>query len=440
MELQLYSIQSEQMVLGSIFMEPDLVKDLKITEHHVSPGKHFNILHTMKDLDAKGIVVDIMSVMERVGNGKIEKLGGIGYLSELAGSVPTTANFEHYQNIILENWQRREAVKIADDIKRKVFEGEATDAIQTGISDLLKVESLEDDKDNGDYKEELLEMYDDLEGGPKGVSGIPSGYSELDRMTAGWQPGDLIIVGARPSVGKTAFALNMASNAAAGKRNPNGDVAAIFSLEMGKKQLLKRMASSEGNINADAIRTGNLTDKDWEKLSMSIASLSDMDLKIFDQPAMTVNQIYAKVRKLKRQFEGRRILVMIDYLQLITGNKEHRGNRQAEISEISRMLKTMARDLDVVVIALSQLSRGVEQRQDKRPMMSDLRESGQIEQDADIIAFLYRDDYYDKESENKNIIEIILAKHRNGSVGTVNLAFVKEYSKFVNLERRFGEG
>lgn len=202
MELHLYSTQAEQMVLGSILLEPDLVKDLKITEQHISPGKHFNILHTMKDLDEKGIVIDIVSLLERVGESKIEKLGGISYLSKLSDSVPTTANYEYFQQVIIENWQRREAIKIAESIKRNAIEGEATDAIQTGISDLLKVEGLEADDDNGEYKEELLEMYSELEEGPKGISGIPSGYGELDRMTAGWQPGDLIIVGARPSMGE----------------------------------------------------------------------------------------------------------------------------------------------------------------------------------------------------------------------------------------------
>ncbi|HLG27665.1 MAG TPA: DnaB-like helicase C-terminal domain-containing protein, partial [Paenisporosarcina sp.] len=257
----------------------------------------------------------------------------------------------------------------------------------------------------------------------------------------GFQEEELIIIGARPSVGKTAFALNVANNAAQMRTNAKGehelgDVAAIFSLEMPRKQLLKRFIGFKGNIDGTSMRNArkNFKDGDWQSVTMAIGNLQNVDIKIFDKSGVDVNYIWGKVRKLKRQFEGRRILVIIDYLQLIQGGAEHKGNRMQEISEISRMLKHMARELKVSVIALSQLSRGVEQRQDKRPMLSDLRESGQIEQDADVIGFLYRDDYYDKESEATNIIEVILAKQRNGPIGTVNLAFVKEYQKFINID------
>ncbi|MGG5832112.1 replicative DNA helicase, partial [Bacillus pumilus] len=285
-------------------------------------------------------------------------------------------------------------------------------------------------------KDVLVQTYDNIEQlhNRKGdITGIPTGFSELDRMTAGFQRNDLIIVAARPSVGKTAFALNIAQNVA----TKTDESVAIFSLEMGAEQLVMRMLCAEGNINAQNLRTGNLTEEDWGKLTMAMGSLSNSGIFIDDTPGIRVSEIRSKCRRLKQ--ENGLGMILIDYLQLIQGSGRSSDNRQQEVSEISRALKSLARELEVPVIALSQLSRGVEQRQDKRPMMSDIRESGSIEQDADIVAFLYRDDYYDKESENKNIIEIIIAKQRNGPVGTVSLAFVKEYNKFVNLERRFDD-
>lgn len=266
------------------------------------------------------------------------------------------------------------------------------------------------------------------------LTGIPTGYDDLNRMTAGLQEGDLIIIGARPSMGKTAFVLNIAFHAASAHT-----ATGIFSLEMGEEQLLKRMISSTGNIDATKLKNPkklcNL--KDWEKISQAMGLINDLPLEIYDKANVTMQEIYAKTRKLKRKYPNKKVLIAIDYLQLIVCDPKHRGNRMQEIGEISRKLKLMARELNVCVVALSQLSRAVESRQDKRPLLSDLRENGQIEQDADLIAFLYREDYYDRETENKNITEIILAKQRNGPVGVVELAFIKEFSKFVNLERKF---
>lgn len=265
------------------------------------------------------------------------------------------------------------------------------------------------------------------------ITGVPTGFIELDRMTAGFQKNDLIIVAARPSVGKTAFALNIAQNVA----TKTDETVAIFSLEMGAEQLVMRMLCAEGNIDSQNLRTGSLTDDDWKKLTMAMGSLSNANIFIDDTPGIKITDIRSKCRRLKQ--EHGLGLVIIDYLQLIQGSGRSSENRQQEVSEISRSLKALAREMEVPVIALSQLSRGVEQRQDKRPMMSDIRESGSIEQDADIVAFLYREDYYDKETENKNIIEIIIAKQRNGPTGTIQLAFAKEYNKFVNLERRYDD-
>ncbi|MGE6718689.1 replicative DNA helicase [Peribacillus frigoritolerans] len=428
----LYNLEAEKSYLGILLIEPGLIKDGKIKPFQLSPGKNFNVLWTIQDLDEKGIPIDFVSVMERVGRKNIDKIGGPDYLGDLAASVPSTASFTYYEKILHEYWQRREAILVANQIKESALSGEPAEVIQTGINELMRLEDNSTEDDDGSIKDDLVAVYDELET-PKGeITGMATGFTGLDRITAGLQKQDLIVIAARPSVGKTAFALNIAEGVAKQKKH----AVAIFSLEMGRKQLLKRMISSNGRINAQHIRTSNLADKDWEKLTGAMGDVSNMNLRIFDNPGVSVNQIWAKVRKMKRDYEGKDILVIIDYLQLITGSAKHKGNRMQEISEISRMLKHMARELDVCVIALSQLSRAVEQRQDKRPMMSDIRESGQIEQDADVIGFLYRDDYYDKESESKNIIEIIIGKQRNGPIGTVSLAFIKEYGVFLNLERR----
>lgn len=302
---------------------------------------------------------------------------------------------------------------------------------------ILEVSHQTNAKAFQNIKDVLVDAYDKIEllHNQKGeVTGIPTGFTELDKMTAGFQRNDLIIVAARPSVGKTAFSLNIAQNVAT-KTDEN---VAIFSLEMGADQLVMRMLCAEGNIDAQRLRTGSLTSDDWAKLTMAMGSLSNAGIYIDDTPGIKVNEIRAKCRRLKQE-QGLG-MILIDYLQLIQGSGKSGENRQQEVSEISRTLKGIARELQVPVIALSQLSRGVESRQDKRPMMSDIRESGSIEQDADIVAFLYREDYYDRETENKNTIEIIIAKQRNGPVGSVELAFVKEFNKFVNLERRFEDG
>lgn len=432
-ELVLYNIEVEQIVLGALLFEPDLLKDTKIKPDYLSPGKHMNLFKTMIDLDSKGIPIDIVSILERVSEKNIDKVGGISYLTDLVASVPSTANFQYYEKILYDYWQKREMISIANQLKEQAFSEDPASLIQGGINDLMRLEDDFSEDDDGNISADLINVFDDLET-PKGeVTGIPTGFTELDRMTAGFQKQDLVIIAARPSVGKTAFCLNIAEGVA--KRN--NFAVGIFSLEMSRPQLLKRMLSSAGNINAQHIRTSKLIDTDWSKLSGAMGVVSNLNLRIFDRPGVTINQIWAKVRKMKRDFKDKTLLIIIDYIQLIIGSPKHRGNRTQEISEISRMLKHMARELDVCVVALSQLSRAVEQRQDKRPMMSDIRESGQIEQDADVIGFLYRDDYYDKESENKNIIEIIIGKQRNGPTGTVSLAFIKEYGRFLNLERRF---
>lgn len=432
----LYSIQAEQGLLGGLILDPDKIKDINLQPEQMYRPQHVHIFRTMLEIDSANEPVDFVTMTARLAEkGLIEDVGGIGYLAQLSESTPSTSNIKYYEKIVWSKWRDRELVRNTEALRQAVHSGNDTElAIQTQMAALLNL-SREDKNSDGRIKDGLIEVFGELENPVRGLAGMDTGFTELNRMTAGFKPQELIIVAARPSVGKTAFCLNVGSNAAG--EQGEGDVVAIFSLEMGQKELLKRMVSINGNIDGNRMKTGELNPEDWTKLTQAMGALNNKNIRIFDDAGITTNFIWSKVKKLCDEFPGRQIMVIIDYLQLITGNPVHKGNRQAEIAEISRTLKTMARQLNVCVVALSQLSRGVEQRQDKRPMMSDLRESGQIEQDADVIAFLYREDYYDRETENKNTIEIIIGKQRNGPVGSVELAFIKEYGKFVNLERRF---
>jgi len=435
------SIEAEQAVLGAVFLDPSaltLASEILIPEDFYRAA-HQKIFHAMLRVADKGEPVDLVTVTaELADTQQLEEVGGVSYLSELADSVPTAANVEYYARIVEEKSILRRLIRTATSIAQDGYTRE--DEVDVLLDEAeRKIMEISQRKHSGTFqniKDVLVQTYDNIEmlHNRKGeVTGIPTGFTELDRMTAGFQRSDFIIVAARPSVGKTAFALNIAQNVAT-KTDEN---VAIFSLEMSAQQLVMRMLCAEGNINAQNLRTGRLTPEDWGKLTMAMGSLSNAGIYIDDTPSIRVSDIRAKCRRLKQ--ERGLGMVVIDYLQLIQGSGRNRENRQQEVSEISRSLKALARELEVPVIALSQLSRSVEQRQDKRPMMSDIRESGSIEQDADIVAFLYRDDYYNKDSENKNIIEIIIAKQRNGPVGTVQLAFIKEYNKFVNLERRFDD-
>lgn len=436
------NIEAEQAVLGAIFIEDQALitaSDRLIPEDFYRAA-HQRIFTVMLDLSAKGEPVDLVTgTSELQTKNWLEEIGGVSYLSDLANAVPTAANALYYGQIVEEKSLLRRLIRVATNI---TTEGYAADEnVDSILNDaeksILEVARKKNSGEFVDIKDVLVEAFDKIEmlqHTAGDVTGIPTGFTELDKITAGFQKNDLIIVAARPSVGKTAFALNMSQNVAT-KTDEN---VAIFSLEMGADQLVMRMLCAEGNIDAQRLRTGRLEDEDWQRLTMAMGSLSKAGIFIDDTPGIKVKEIRSKCRKLK-QDRGLG-MIMIDYMQLIQGDSRSGEGRQQEVSEISRELKGLARELEVPVIALSQLSRGVESRQDKRPMMSDIRESGSIEQDADVIAFLYRDDYYDKETEAKDIIEIIIAKQRNGPVGTVELAFIKEYNKFVNLERRFDEG
>lgn len=428
--------EAEQSVLGAIFLEPQalITASETLLADDFYQAAHRLIFETMLRLSDLGKAIDVVTVTEELSSrNQLDDVGGISYMTELANAVPTAANIAYYSEIVAQKSLLRKLIRTATKIVEDSFtrEDEVAELLAEAEKQIMEVANRSNSGDFKHVKDVLVQTYENVEKlqNRKGdITGIPTGFRDLDRLTAGFQRGDLIIVAARPSVGKTAFALNVAQ--AVGTQTTEN--VAIFSLEMGADQLVMRMLCAEGNIDAQVLRTGALTTEDWRKLTMAMGSLSHAGIYIDDAADVRVNEIRAKCRRLKQ--ESGLGMILIDYLQLIQGSGSSGQNRQQEVSEISRSLKALARELEVPVIALSQLSRGVEQRQDKRPMMSDLRESGSIEQDADIVAFLYREDYYDKETEDANTIEIIVAKQRNGPTDTVKLAFKKEFNKFVSVD------
>jgi replicative DNA helicase len=434
------NIEAEQAVLGAILLHSDaLITAMeRISSDDFYRPSHQKIYEAMMELSGDNEPVDLITLTATLQDKQqLEDIGGVTYLSELANSVPTAANVDYYAAIVEEKSMLRRLIRAATQIVSNGYASsdDVADLLNEAEQRIFEISQRRSSSGFISIRDVLMEVFERVEflySHKGGSTGIPSGFVDLDKMTSGFQRSDLIIVAARPSVGKTAFALNIAQNVGVRAK----ETVAIFSLEMGAAQLVQRMICAEANVDATRMRTGFLEGDDWEKLTMAIGALSEASIFIDDSPSITVAEIRAKCRRLKQ--EKGLGMILIDYLQLIHGRGKG-DNRQQEVSEISRTLKQIARELNVPVIALSQLSRGVEQRQDKRPMMSDLRESGSIEQDADIVAFLYRDDYYDKESEKKNIIEIILAKQRNGPVGTVELAFLKNYNKFVNMDRAHQE-
>ncbi|SDS82498.1 primary replicative DNA helicase [Paenibacillaceae bacterium GAS479] len=431
------NLEAEQAVLGAVLLQAETLitamekiraEDFYLTSHQL-------IFEAMIELGENNQPIDLVTLTAYLSDrAQLEEVGGVSYLAKLATVVPTAANVEYYAQIVEEKSMLRRLIRTATTIVSDGY-GSADDIglmLSEAESRIMEIANRRSSSGFVSIRDVLMEVFERVEflyTNKGGSTGIPSGFIDLDKMTSGFQKNDLIIVAARPSVGKTAFALNIAQNVGVRSR----ETVAIFSLEMSAAQLVQRMVCAESNVDAGRMRTGFLEGDDWEKLTMAIGALSEAEIYIDDTPGITVSDIRAKCRRLKK--ERNLGMILIDYLQLIQGRGKAGENRQQEVSEISRTLKQIARELEVPVIALSQLSRGVEQRQDKRPMMSDLRESGSIEQDADIVAFLYRDDYYDKETEKKNIIEIIIAKQRNGPVGTVELAFLKNFNKFVSLDR-----
>ncbi|OAB47471.1 replicative DNA helicase [Paenibacillus antarcticus] len=431
------NLEAEQAVIGAILLQDEAIITVmeRVHTEDFYDKPHQLIFEAMLNLGEANQPIDLITLTSLLQDrGQLEEIGGVSYLAKLAHAVPTAANVDYYAQIIEEKSMLRRLIRTATHIVSEGYTGGEDVSGMLGDAErkILEISNRRSGSGFVVIKDVLMEVFDKVEmlhENKGGTSGIPTGFVDLDKMTNGFQRNDLIIVAARPSVGKTAFALNIAQNVAV-RAN---ETVAIFSLEMSAPQLVQRMICAEANLDANVMRTGEFKDDDWAKLTMGISSLSEAQIYIDDTPGVTVADIRAKCRRLKKE-KGLGMIV-IDYLQLIQGRGKGGENRQQEVSEISRTLKQIARELELPVIALSQLSRGVEQRQDKRPMMSDLRESGSIEQDADIVSFLYRDDYYNADSEKKNIIEIIIAKQRNGPVGTVELVFLKNFNKFVNYER-----
>mgnify|MGYP004558767841 FL=1 len=431
-------VEAEQAVLGSMLTDKDAVSAaievLKKDDFYREDNKA--IYEAMINLYNKPEPIDIITVKDELQSmGKFELVGGLEYLADLPEKVPTTANVEKYIKIVEEKSMLRELIKTSNDLINLGYD-ETQDVNSVMDQAERKVFDLMQNRNQTGYsaiKDVLVDSFAQLEllyNQKEGITGVPSGFAELDLRTAGFHNSELIILAARPAMGKTAFALNIATNVATRSNIP----VLLFSLEMSKEQLVNRILCSEAMVDSNKLKTGKIEENDWVKIVEALGPLSESEMYIDDTAGISITEIRAKARKLK--LEKNIGLIVIDYLQLIQGSGNRRnGSREQEISEISRSLKILAKELNIPVIALSQLSRAAEQRNDHRPMLSDLRESGSIEQDADIVMFLYRDDYYNDESENKNIAEVILAKNRSGSIGTAELLWMSNYTKFANIER-----
>lgn len=430
--------EAESSLLGSILQEPSLLDEItiKYTDFYDTRNKY--LAKAIEGLVEQKAPIDLVSLTTWLGERNlIDKVDGVSYISNIAASVPTTSNAKYYYKLVKSCSKKRLIKRTLERMASKLQETESEEELDSLIGKGFEViQNAGESKLNGftHIKEVMQDVYMQAEEERGEIIGTPTSFHDLDRMLGGMRGGDFIVVGARPSMGKTAFALNVANGAA-----KSGDLVPVFSLEMKLLSLGQRMVASEGRLDSRRLKIGGKTLKaeEWTKLTMAIGELCHLDVLLNDTSGVTINDIKKELTKLRKENPNRRITCLIDYLQLITGDPKFKGNRQAEISDISRQLKILAQDLDIVIIALSQLSRSVEQRQDKRPMLSDLRESGSIEQDADIVMFLYREDYYEKDTENKNLLECIVAKQRDGAVGTVQLAFVKEYGAIVNLQRNF---
>ncbi|HYF78574.1 MAG TPA: replicative DNA helicase [Symbiobacteriaceae bacterium] len=435
------NLEAEQSVLGAMLIDRDAVVSVTnlLMPEDFYADKHQALYAAIHSIFGRGEPVDLITVQDELRKrGQLDDVGGLVYLTSLVNLVPSTANVQQYATIVQQKASLRRLQTVARKIVDDCYATEDIEAtMQEAEKSVFSVTQRRSAKGYVHIKDALVTAYGHLEFlySSKGrTTGVTTGFRDLDQMTSGLQPSDMIIIAARPSVGKTAFTLNVARNAAI----LGGAKVMFFSLEMGAEQLALRLLAAEAAVDGHKLRTGQLQDQDWARLGTGLATLAESGIFIDDTPNCPLPDLRAKARRVAA--EHGLDLIMIDYLQLmsIPQRPGAQQNRQQEISEISRSLKQLARELKVPVIALSQLSRSVEQRQDKRPMLSDLRESGAIEQDADMVAFLYRDDYYDPESEKKNMVEVIVAKHRNGPVGSVDLYFMKDIQKMVGMEHKRG--
>ena len=431
-----HSVEAEQSVIGSMIMDREAIV---VASELISGEDFYNrqygvLFETMIELNDQGNPVDLVTLQNRLREKDVPpEVSSLEFVRDLITAVPTSANIKYYANIVAEKSTLRKLIRLNEEIANTCYAGK--ESLEFILEDTEKrVFQLIQKQNSGDFvpiRQVVMNAMDRIETAAKNkgsVTGIATGFTDLDYRTAGMQPSDLVLIAARPSMGKTAFVLNIAEHVAF-KQNK---CVAIFSLEMSKEQLVNRMFSLESSVDAQKLRTGQLNDQEWERLIESAGVIGRSQLIIDDTPGISISELRSKCRKFK--LEHNLSMIIIDYLQLMSGSGRS-DSRQQEISDISRSLKSVARELNVPVLALSQLSRAVEQRPDHRPMLSDLRESGAIEQDADVVMFIYRDDYYNHDTEKKGVSEIIIAKQRNGPIGTVELAWLPEYTKFANLEK-----
>lgn len=430
------SLEAEQSVVGSMIMDKDaIVTVMEMLSQEDFYHKQYGLLfQAMVELYNAGQPVDLVTLQNKLRSMNVPaEVSSLEFIRDLLTAIPTSANVKSYAKIVKDKGVLRRLIKITEEIENQCYAdtGELEDILADTERNIF---GLLQNRSGGDYvpiKEIVLNALEKIELASKtqgNVTGIPTGFVDLDYKMSGLQPSDFILVAARPSMGKTAFVLNIAQYVAFHENMAT----AIFSLEMSKEQLVNRLFSLESRVDAQVLRSGNLADTDWEKLIEGAGVIGGSHLIIDDTPGISISELRSKCRKFKLEHDLK--LIIIDYLQLMSGGGRTES-RQQEISEISRSLKGLARELNVPVIALSQLSRAVEQRPDHRPMLSDLRESGAIEQDADVVMFIYRDDYYNKDTDLKNIAEIIIAKQRNGPIGTINLVWLPQYTKFANMEK-----
>ncbi len=432
-----HSIEAEQSVIGAMIMDREAITVAsEIICGDDFYGRQYGVLFdTMVELNDEGKPVDLVTLQDRLREKDVPpEVSSLEFIRDLITAVPTSANIKYYANIVAEKATLRKLIRLNEEIANTCYAGKEN--LEVILEDTEKrVFELIQKRNTGDFvpiRQIVMNAMDKIEKASKNsgnVTGIATGFIDLDYRTAGMQPSDLILVAARPSMGKTAFVLNIAQHVAF-KLN---QTVAIFSLEMSKEQLVNRLFSLESRVDSQHLRTGNLSDVEWEKLIESAGVIGKSNLIIDDTPGISISELRSKCRKYKLEHDLK--IIIIDYLQLMSGSGRSSDSRQQEISDISRSLKALARELNVPVVALSQLSRAVEQRPDHRPMLSDLRESGAIEQDADVVMFIYRDDYYNKDTEKKGIAEIIIAKQRNGPIGTIELVWLPDYTKFANLQK-----
>ncbi len=433
-----HSIEAEQSVIGSMIMDREaiVIASEIITDADFYNRQYGVLFASMVELNDAGRPVDLVTLQDKLREKDVPpEVSSLEFIRDLITAVPTSANIRYYANIVAEKSTLRKLIRLNEEIANTCYAGsepleQILESTEKKVFDLIQRRNLSDFIPINQIVVEAMERIERASRTKGNVTGIATGFIDLDYKTAGFQPSDLILIAARPSMGKTAFVLNIAEYVAFRQNQ----TVAMFSLEMSREQFVNRLFSMEARVDSQHIRTGNLTDAEWESLIESAGVIGKSKLIIDDTPGISIPELRSKCRKYKLEYDLQ--MVIIDYLQLMSGSGG-RGNdsRQQEISEISRSLKALARELKVPVVALSQLSRAVEQRPEHRPMLSDLRESGAIEQDADVVMFLYRDDYYNPDTEKKGIMEVILAKQRNGPIGTVELVWLPDYTKFANLQK-----